>query len=265
MRICVLASGSKGNSTFIETTRGTKILIDAGLSKSELEQRLSKIEVMPTDIDAILVTHEHSDHTKGILQFSKKYGTKIYVHQKNWNTILNKVGEIPLSSQVEFGDKMFAINDLAIQSFQLDHDSNHCVGFSIYENNKKFCTATDLGHTTPTILNELKTSDFVLLESNHDVIKLKNNQNYPAKLKNRIMSQHGHLSNEQTAEAIFELLGNTPRGVILAHLSEQNNSPEIAIQTIKQTLISRGANVEKEIRIDVASQEHLSNIYRIKD
>ena len=83
MRICVLASGSKGNSTFIETTRGTKILIDAGLSKSELEQRLSKIEVMPTDIDAILVTHEHSDHTKGILQFSKKYRTKIYVHQKN--------------------------------------------------------------------------------------------------------------------------------------------------------------------------------------
>ena len=83
MRICVLASGSKGNSTFIETARGTKILIDAGLSRSELEQRLAKINVMPTEIEAILVTHEHSDHTKGILQFSKKYQTKIYVHQKN--------------------------------------------------------------------------------------------------------------------------------------------------------------------------------------
>lgn len=264
MRICVLASGSKGNSTYIETEK-SKILIDAGITKSDLERRLSLINVNPSDIDAILITHEHSDHIKGVGQFAKKFGCKIYAHNLSWDALSTKIGDIPLAQQVEFNGKDFNIRDMTIHTFDLDHDSNHCVGFSVIEGNKKFTTATDLGHTTPEIVKNLATSDFVVLESNHDIQTLKNNPNYPQILKTRILSRHGHLSNEETAQTIVKLLGNTTRGVVLAHLSEQNNSPDMAIRTIRKTLFENKVTPQDEIYIDVAKQDYVGHIYKLKE
>lgn len=264
MRICVLASGSKGNSTYVET-ENSKILIDAGLSKTELERRLSLINVNPFDIDAILVTHEHSDHIKGLSQFVKKYNNKIYAHRKSWDILAEKLGDISTSLQIEFNGEDFNIKDMTIQSFDLEHDSAHCVGFSVIEGRKKFSTATDLGHTSPEIISHLKTSDFVILEANHDIQTLRNNPNYPYYLKSRILSNHGHLSNDETAKTIIKLLGNTTRGVMLAHLSEQNNSPQLATQTIRKTLIENNVSPAEELFIDIAKQENVSNIFKIKE
>ncbi len=264
MRICVLASGSKGNSTYIETEH-SKILIDAGLSKRELECRLSLLNVNPFDIDAILVTHEHSDHIQGVGAFSRKYKNKIYAHKKNWSILSERIGNISLSQQIEFNGTDFHIKDMCIQSFDVDHDSQHCVGFSVIEKTKKFTFATDLGHITPEIISRLATSDFVALEANHDIQTLKNNPQYPLRLKNRILSKYGHLSNDVTAQTILNLLGKTPRGVILAHLSEQNNNPDLALQTVRKTLLDNKANPEKELHIDVAQQNTVGNIYRIKN
>ncbi|MBQ8762175.1 MAG: MBL fold metallo-hydrolase [Clostridia bacterium] len=264
MRICVLGSGSKGNSTYIEGDN-TKILIDAGLSKLELEKRLSAIGVNPSEINSILITHEHSDHIAGIANFSKKYGCKIYAHKDIWPVLSNKFEKIPFENQIEFSGIDFNINELNISTMDLDHDSIHCVGFSVEHNKTKFSIATDLGHTTPQIIKTLSNSDLVVLEANHDIEKLNANPHYPNSLKRRILSDHGHLNNQSTADAIIQLLGKKTRGIILGHLSEENNTPELAIDTIKNTFIKNGAIVEREIRIDIAKQTRPSTIYKIKE
>lgn len=265
MRICVLASGSKGNSTYVETDN-TKILIDAGLSKKELENRLTMIGVNPSSIDAILVTHEHSDHIKGLGQFAKTYNTKVFAHKDCWNLLEEKASGITTSNQIEFSGKDFCINDMSIQTFDLDHDSIHCVGFTIIDGNKKFSTATDLGHMTDEIKQRLKQSDLITLESNHDIQMLLNNFNYPTTLKQRILSNHGHISNEECSKTILSLLGFNTRGIILGHLSEQNNTKEIAIQTLNKTLLNAGVTKNDfNMKVYVADQHSPTNIFKLKD
>jgi len=264
MRICILASGSKGNCTYIES-ENSKILIDAGLSKKEIVNRLSLIKVSPNDIDAILVTHEHSDHIKGLENFAKEYKCKVYGHRDSFGMIEEKCSLIPLSQQVEFCSNDFNIKDLIISPFDLDHDSNHCVGFSVMENGKKFTIATDLGHMTPEIEKKLKTSDFIVLESNHDILTLKNNPNYSYSLKQRILSKYGHISNDECSNTILNLIGHKTRGVMLAHLSEQNNSKELAINEINKKLIKNNIKAEDfNMYVGVATQNNVSNIFKIK-
>ncbi len=264
MRICVLASGSKGNCTFIESDN-TKILIDAGLSKRELESRLSLIGVNPAEIDSILVTHEHSDHINGVGNFARKYGTKVYAHKNTWDILSRKIGPLDSCQEIEFDGRVFYLENLAVETFDVDHDASHCVGFSIIENSKQFTIATDLGHTTEDILTRFSSSDLVILESNHDVQTLQSNPNYPYQLKQRIMSMHGHLSNEVAADAILSMLNGKTRGVILGHLSEQNNTPDLALNAIKKALQKNGAAPNEQFRVDVATQNRVSNIYKIKN
>ncbi len=265
MRICVLGSGSKGNCTFVETEH-SKILIDAGLSNKEIEARLELIKVNPNDIDAILLTHEHSDHIKGVGQFVKKHGAKVFANKKSWNFVLSKFEDLPFEKQFEFcGGQDFLLNDVAIQTFDVDHDSLSCVGFSVIEGNKMFTIATDLGHVTPNIVKRLGQSDFAVLESNHDVEMLKHNPNYPLTLKQRILSDHGHISNSTCADTILQMLGLKTRGILLGHLSEHNNTPELALNTLKNKLENNNIKRDEVFYVDVASQEKPSNIYRIKD
>ncbi len=265
MRVCVLASGSKGNSTYVET-EDAKLLIDAGLSKKELENRLTLIGVNPSSIDAILITHEHSDHIKGLGQFVKTYNTKVFAHKDSWAMIDEKAQTIPVNCEIEFNGKDFNIFGTTIQTFDLDHDSNHCVGFSVIEKNNRFSTATDLGHMTDEILKVLKESDLITLESNHDIKTLLNNPNYTYSLKQRILSNHGHISNEECSKTILSLLGFNPRGVILGHLSEQNNTPNLAIQTLNNVLVSNGVTKDDfSINIQVAMQHTPTKIFKLKD
>jgi len=261
MKIVTLGSGSKGNSTLVSTD-STNILIDAGLPLNEIETKLISLSIEPSTIDAILITHEHSDHIKSVDMFSKKYHTPVYAHQKEWGA-LNVRLNILQQLQKAFGDDDFYVGDMTISSFQLSHDSSFCVGYSIYNNGAKFSIATDLGFCPQNVIEHLKGSNIVVLEANHDEKLLANNPKYPVVLKKRILSNKGHLSNTASAEVISQLVGGTNQ-VILGHLSEENNTPSLAYNTIKAFLAQKGIVEGKNIFVDVAFQHQMGNIYEIK-
>ncbi len=264
MRICVLASGSKGNCTFVEG-ENTNILIDAGLTKSEIENRLRMIGVDPSSINSIIVTHEHSDHIKGLGAFSRAYNTKIYAHPDTWDFMIDKIGKVDASNRVGIFNKDFYINELAVQSFDLSHDSKHCLGFSIYDGNKKFSTATDLGFINDTIIKQLADSSLVVLEANHDIPRLLANPKNPPQLKTRILSKYGHLNNTDSANAVLKMLGYGIRGIIPAHLSQDNNTPELVLKALNEVVAKNGGELAKEIYVDIAKQDVVGNIYRLKN
>lgn len=261
MRIVNLSSGSDGNLTYIETP-STKILVDAGLSCREIEKRLSLLNLKGNQIDAILITHEHSDHIKGLNNFAAKFNTKIYAHNDEWEILSSKLNKITNSQKHFFDSFPFKINDLDISAFKLPHDSVCCVGFTIKNCNKKVSLLTDLGNVDTGILQNAFGSQLVYLEANHDIKLLKNNINYPTTLKQRILSKVGHLSNIASAEAINLLAQNGTRQIVLSHLSTENNDPFLAYTTIKEHLLSKGIVEGENIKIDVASTRP-GKIYRI--
>lgn len=264
MRVCVLGSGSKGNCTYIECG-DTKILVDAGLSCAQIEKRLNELSVNPFSISAIFITHEHSDHIAGAPAFALKFGTKIYTHKDTWNAMYQKFNKVPTSNMIEIYDGTFGLNDVRINTFKVSHDAAHCLGYSVSQGNNRISVATDLGFMTNEIIKNLIQSDIVVLEANHDITTLVNNPNYPIYLKNRILSNFGHLNNNASADAIIQMLGYNVRGVILAHLSEQNNSPKLAWGTVAQKLEQHGAKIGKDLVVDVAHQEKIGNIFKIKE
>ncbi|MBQ7977990.1 MAG: MBL fold metallo-hydrolase [Clostridia bacterium] len=263
MRVCVLASGSKGNCTFVEG-ENTRILIDAGLNKTEIENRLNTIGIEPSSIDSILITHEHSDHIKGVGAFARAHKCKIFAHPDTWGAMQEKVGTIQAEKRVGIFGSNFYINELAITSFDLSHDSAHCLGFSVHEGNKKISTATDLGFINDTIIKHLADSSLVILESNHDIPRLMSNPKYPLYLKQRILSNRGHLNNKDSAEAVLKMLGYGIRGLIAAHLSEENNTPDLVMKALNDIVARQGGELAKEIYVDIAKQHKVGNIYRIK-
>lgn len=262
MKIVNLGSGSKGNCTLV-ANEGNVILIDAGLQIQEIEAKLNALGVSPNYINGVLVTHEHSDHIKSLGKFCKKYNVPVFAHTKEWPVLETKAKEIPSNLKFGFDERDFYIGSFTISSFELSHDANMCVGYSIYSNGAKFSIATDLGVCPQKVIEKLKGSQLVLLEANHDENLLLNNQKYPIILKRRILSSKGHLSNKQSAEVIAQLVGGTNQ-VILGHLSEENNSPALAYNTIKSILAERGIEEGKHIFIDVAYQHQMSNIFEIK-
>lgn len=263
MRICVLASGSKGNCTYVEG-ENTRILIDAGLSKNDIEKRLALLGVDPNSIDSILVTHEHVDHIKGVGAFSRAHDTQIFAHPDTWAEMDAKIGVIPAHHKLGIWGDDFEINELAISSFDLSHDSRHCLGFSILEGKKKFSTATDLGYINDQIIQKLADSSMVVLEANHDIHRLLSNPRYPVTLKNRIMSKYGHLNNSDTAHAVLKMLGYGIRGLIAAHLSEDNNTPELVLAALNAVVAQHGGDLARELHVDIARQDQIGNIYRLK-
>lgn len=250
MRICNLSSGSDGNLTYIETEQA-KILVDIGLSCKESEKRLRYLHVDPAEIDAILITHEHTDHMKGLEVFASKYGTDVYVHEEGFVPLSNKIRR-NLHYKI-FNDLDFTIKDFTISTVALPHDVKRCTGYIIRENDKKISIITDLGHTTSEILQNLFGSNLVFLEANHDPDKLRENKRYPAMLKNRILGAKGHLSNYDCACAIVELARNGCKQIVLSHLSTENNTPDFAYNYIKSYLLDYGIIEGENIRIDIAS------------
>jgi phosphoribosyl 1,2-cyclic phosphodiesterase len=261
MKIVTLGSGSKGNSTLVATD-STKILIDAGLPITEIEAKLISLGVNPDEIEAILVTHEHSDHIKSIEKFCTKHGSKVYAHKNEMAILTQKLKGLNADFFVSF-DEDFYVGDMTISAFELSHDSAFCVGYSIFCGGAKFSIATDLGYCPPKVIEKLKGSDVVILEANHDEALLASNQKYPVVLKKRIMSSKGHLSNKASAEVISQLVGGTSQ-VILGHLSEENNSPSHAYSQVKTFLAQKGIIEGKNIFIDVATQHKLGNVFEIK-
>lgn len=251
MRFCVLGSGSKGNATYLESG-GTSLLIDAGMSGVELQKRLSVIGVELSAIDAILVTHEHNDHVQGVGVLSRRAKIPVYANPATFAAAAKTVHKLSCYNEFETG-KSFHFRDLEIHPFSISHDSEDPVGFRISDGTVDFGYCTDTGKVSRLMLHRLASCQALVLESNYDVTMLQNGT-YPPHLKQRIRSNQGHLDNLEAATFLRELVHEKLQHVVLAHLSEENNHPEIAYHTAAEALGADTLSLETAIRISVASQ-----------
>ena len=249
MRVINLSSGSDGNLTYVESEH-SRILVDDGLSCKETDKRLSLLGVSGSDLDAIVVTHEHNDHIRGVDVFAKKYDLPVFAHEDVWAGMWDKLGRVPDKNKKIFTEK-FAVNDLVIDPVEVPHDVK-CFGFSLSEGDKKISILTDLGHTTEKIFDHVKGSSLVYVEANHDISMLRNCEKYPLSLRMRIAGQNGHLSNDASAQFIEKLVTSGTRQIVLAHLSRENNTPELAFNYISSILAEKGLVEGEMFRIDVA-------------
>lgn len=251
-KFCSLFSGSSGNSLFVETDK-TKILVDCGESAKKITESLSDIDIKIEDIDAILVTHEHIDHVKSLGTLSKKFDIPIYTNLETLNAMPEQAKKIKTDNIHLFDfNNDFSIGDLQIHAFSIPHDAANPCAFNIYKNNKKMSIATDIGHMTPEIINNLKKSSFLLLESNYDPNILKCSP-YPYHLKERISGPLGHLSNDTAGQTVSCLINSGLKTVMLGHLSKENNFPELAYKTVMDELINNKIS-EKDLQLSVATR-----------
>lgn len=247
-KICCLYSGSKGNSTYIEINN-KKILIDAGKSARSLCLALKEIGVSPSDLDAIFITHEHTDHVSALQTLSHKYQIPIHIMLNSAKKFEGLCDEALCSCLYIHEKTDFSVNigEVKVRAFPTPHDSRASVGYRIECGDEKIAYATDVGHVTDVVKNNLYGCSSVVLESNHDSEMLLFGP-YPYELKERISSKYGHLSNRECAELSAFLCENGTKNILLAHLSEENNTPEIAYN---ETLSSIGGY---EVNLRVASQ-----------
>ena len=235
MRCSVLASGSKGNCTVIEGNAGT-ILIDAGLSAKELLSRMAVAGIDPEKIDAVLVTHEHGDHIRGLDVIARKLDIPVYATEGTIRDFLDhrRISKKPLRHHTCRYNEQFSVGGFLIEPFATSHDAAEPCGYVVSEGGTRIGYCTDTGIMTPAMLEFLRRCDGIILESNHCPEMLANGP-YPESLKRRIRSKRGHLSNQAAADCLRGFGRDVPR-VILAHLSEINNTPEKAMGTAREGL-----------------------------
>ena len=241
MKLCVLASGSKGNSTYIESDQ-TKILIDIGMSCLYIEKALDSIDTRPREIQGILITHTHSDHINGLRVFLKKYHTTLYITEKIYKELKS---QFEIENYVII-DKEFTLGDLEIQIIKTSHDAEDSNGYIITDESSSLVYITDTGYINRKYHNQLTNKNYYVIESNHD-IELLMNGSYPYHLKQRILGDRGHLSNKSCADYMAKFVGDNTKGVTLIHLSEENNRKEIAYSTFTSTLKENNKTVENII------------------
>ncbi|WP_138206414.1 MBL fold metallo-hydrolase [Haloimpatiens lingqiaonensis] len=252
MIFCPLYSGSSGNSVFIGTDK-TKILVDAGLPGKHIENALKDIGEKPEEIDGIFVTHEHIDHIKGVGVLSRKYDIPIYANADTWDAMNRNIGKIKEHNIKIFQSAHTEIKDLDILNFSISHDAANPNGYVICYKQKKACIATDLGHFSKEVKDSINDCEVILLESNHDVEMLKFGP-YPYNLKRRILSNVGHLSNDDCGRAIVDIMKDKKKTIFLGHLSNTNNQPDLAYQTVLNILNDNGLRQGIDIELKVAER-----------
>jgi len=260
MRFCSIASGSSGNCIYAGSD-STGILVDAGISGKRIELGLNSLDMTLRDIAGLLVTHEHSDHIKGVGVLARRYGIPVYGTPGTLEALRENtsVGKIPKDLLREVhADETFDLGDLKIRPFKISHDAAEPVGYRIEHDGKKAAVATDMGCYSDYTIASLKDLDVLLLESNHDVRMLEAGR-YPYYLKRRILSDHGHLSNETSGQLLGQLLNDNIRHVFLGHLSQENNYEALAFETVCQE-VTMGDNPYKssDFRISVAHRDRAS-------
>ena len=250
---CSLYSGSSGNSLFVES-ENTKLLVDAGVSSKRIEEALANLEIDPTSIDGILITHEHSDHVQGLGTFAKKFNLPVFVNEKTLDAMPKQKEKISEKNIKLFNiNEKFEIGDLKVKPFSIPHDAANPCGFNIFKDDKKISIATDIGHMTNGILKNLEDSIFIMLESNYDPEVLKYSK-YPYQLKTRIAGPDGHLSNELAGKTISYLLNSGLKQAVLGHLSKQSNFPELAYKTVIDEIMCTKYD-ENSLKLSVASRD----------
>ncbi len=250
---CSLYSGSSGNSLFVES-ENTKLLVDAGVSSKKIEEALANLEIDPTSIDGILITHEHSDHVQGLGTFAKKFNLPVFVNEKTLDAMPKQKEKISEKNIKLFNiNEKFEIGDLKVKPFSIPHDAANPCGFNIFKDDKKISIATDIGHMTNGVLKNLEDSIFIMLESNYDPEVLKYSK-YPYQLKTRIAGPDGHLSNELAGKTISYLLNSGLKQAVLGHLSKHSNFPELAYKTVIDEIMCTKYD-ENSLKLSVASRD----------
>lgn len=254
LAVCVLASGSKGNAVYVSDGR-TAILIDAGLSGREIERRLQSKGLRPEELGALVLSHEHADHVQGVGVLSRRYRLPVYITPKTAEAAY-RLGNLTETVYFECGIT-FRIAGLEIHPFSLSHDAEDPAGFTIRSNGLKLGMVTDLGIVTSMVREHLKGCHALILEANHDDAMLLNGP-YPWPLKQRIRSRTGHLSNTDSSTLLSDVLDDRLQHVILAHLSEINNTPEEAVRSIAPALTG------SRTQLHVARQDHCGELIYIR-
>ena len=259
-KFCNLYSGSSGNCSFVGTDN-INILIDCGESQKKIINALESIGTNINQINAIVVTHEHSDHVKTLGAISKKYNIPVYANEKTFNNMPEQTELIKEENRKIFNtDDHFEIGDLQIHPFHIPHDAAEPCGYNIYNENNKISIATDIGHMDNSILKKLEESKFLLLESNYEPEILKYAK-YPYYLKRRISGPNGHLSNQEASDTIIKLLSTGVNNIMLGHLSKETNFPELAYKTVMDEIINNKLN--NNLTLNVASRIKPSDIINI--
>ncbi len=250
-----LVSGSSGNATLVSDGK-TTLLVDCGMSQKKLSVALEVVGMTPSDIDALLITHEHSDHIKGAGIVSKRYDLPVFSTLKTHEAM--GAGFIE-SKNIRYinPDIDFEIGTIGIKPFSIPHDAADPVGYNFFFGEKKLSLATDIGKMNDYVLKNLKGSLAVILESNHDIDMLKNGR-YPMFLKNRILGDFGHLSNDDAAKTVVELTKTGTAYIMLSHLSNDNNTPTRAYTKTAETLAENDIILDRDISLSVAARFEVS-------
>ncbi|KQL51302.1 metallohydrolase [Heyndrickxia shackletonii] len=239
LHFSVLASGSTGNAIYVETDEHS-FLVDAGFSGRQMEALFQKIDRKIENLNGILVTHEHSDHIKGVGVLARKYDLPVYANQKTWSAMEGLIGEIPTEQKFTFDmETVKSFGGLSIESFGVSHDAAEPMFYVFHQDNKKIVLITDTGYVSDRMKGIISNANVYIFESNHDVQMLRMGR-YPWNIKRRILSDVGHVSNEDAAVAMSDVIGDQTKRIYLAHLSLDNNLKDLARMSVTQTLQSRG-------------------------
>lgn len=239
MKFSVLASGSTGNAVYVESGNQA-FIVDAGLTGKKMEQLFAKIDRDIKKLSGILVTHEHSDHIKGVGVLARKYNVPVFANEKTWQAMTPSVGNIPLDQRFQFNmETVQAFGTLEIESFGVSHDAADPMFYTFHENGRKLAVITDTGYVSDRMKGIIRGADAFVFESNHDVNMLQMGS-YPWSTKRRILSDVGHVSNEDAAIAMSDVVFEKDTHIYLSHLSKDNNMKDLARLSVAQTLQSVG-------------------------
>ncbi|USQ69915.1 MBL fold metallo-hydrolase [Companilactobacillus allii] len=248
LRVSVLVSSSSGNVTYIETPKH-HVLVDAGMSGKKIKESLDSIGKDINDIDSLFVTHEHSDHVQGVGVLARRYDLNVYANQKTWDAMASKIGKVPDEKKNIFEhNKIMTLDDLDIQSFAVSHDAADPQFYKFYHNGKTFVILTDTGYVSEKVQKTIENADAYLMECNHDVEMLRNGM-YPWPLKQRILSEKGHLSNDDGARTLMDVIGNKTKEIYLGHLSPENNTKTVARTSVTDILEQHDFGVGHDFKI----------------
>jgi len=259
LHFSVLASGSTGNALYVGTEK-TKLLVDTGLSGKAMESLFKEINRDIKEVSGILVTHEHSDHIKGLGVLARRYQIPIYANEKTWKAMNHLIGEIPTEQKFIFNmETTIQFGDIEVESFGVSHDAAEPMFYVFHHNEKKFVTITDTGYVSDRMKGIISNADMYIFESNHDVEMLRMGR-YPWSIKRRILSDVGHVSNEDAALAMSDVIGDKTKRIYLAHLSQDNNMKELARMSVTQTLEGKGFEVGMQFEIHDTDPQKATDI-----
>ena len=249
-RLTILGSGSGGNCAYLETEE-TRLLIDAGFSGRQIRTRLATIGRSPESLTGILITHEHSDHIAGLVGLAQKLDLPIYCNRFTKEAIEATL-KIRIQARIFTTGDTFAVGDMTVDTFAIPHDAQDPVGFLVHTNAGNFGFLTDLGHATKMVMERVRCANVLLLEANHDVKMLQDDPRRPWSLKQRILSRHGHLSNEAAADVVQEIISTELRHLFLGHLSRDCNLPELAHAAVHGRLQKIGGT---HVQVNLTTQD----------